>query len=75
MRVKWAWRSILNEIKDWFFRRKLKKSKHLEHLNLGSERRRLRELGLSLERRDMVVVLRGFEVAVFGVLEINSMNS
>lgn len=45
MRVKWAWRSILNEIKDWFFRRKLKKSKHLEHLNLGSERMRLRELG------------------------------
>lgn len=53
----------------------MKKSKHLEHLNLGSERMRLRELGLSLERRDMVVVLRGFEVTVFGVLEINSMNS
>lgn len=60
----------MKEIKDRFLRRKLKKSKHLEVLNLGSERMKRRELGLRLERRVMVVVLRGF-----GGVEMSSVNS
>lgn len=44
---------------------------------MGSERMRCREFGLSLERRDMVVVVRalGAKVLLFGISESISANS
>lgn len=70
MRVMWAWRSGLNDIEDWFLRRKLKKCKHVEDVRFGSERMRRRVVGLSLERREVEVESRSFGGDERGFLEM-----
>lgn len=53
MTVKWAWRSGLNETRDWFFSTKSKKWKHSEDPRFGSERMERRPWGLSWEMREV----------------------
>lgn len=71
VRVKWASRSGLKDMRDRFWRRKSKKRKHFEDLRSGSVIMCRRVAGLRLARK-VVVVLTGLGAEVFRVLEMIS---
>lgn len=64
-------------MREWFWRRKLKKRKHFEDLRSGSVRMWRSEVGLRLERKMVVflVVLTGLGAEVIRVLEMISVIS